>query len=193
MQTGEVKRYFKSRDSLMCNPHSTNYKQCLFTNMLADQQNDGSFKVTGVFKYDLAALSAMKKLYLKYWAASPPSDYSSSYYGSRLPFATEDIALENTPNMGVVPVVNGQYDFVINYPNAYYRDMGTEYVPPSVYLQVTDEYNNTVTPIYRFQVDSPEMFTNQNPGSGRYSPKVSINREPIRSQAEMLKRRGLLN
>lgn len=72
---------------------------------------------------------------LIFWAASPP-DYRTSYTGSGLPYPNYEIAYENTPNKGTVPIVNGSFTFNIRYPSGYYAGLGSAYVKPHLNLQI---------------------------------------------------------
>ena len=84
---------------------------------------------------------------LTFWAANPP-DYLTSYSGSALPFPNSTIAFENTPNKGKVPYVNGTFEFLIHFPNAYYTGIGSVYTPPQIYIQL----DNSPTQVYPITV-----------------------------------------
>jgi hypothetical protein len=83
-------------------------------------------------------------LYLKYTASNPPT-YGGNFSGSGLPHPSEEIAFENTPNRGVVPLVNGNFKFKLKYPNSYYINLGTVYVNPTVKVIVVDSNNKPLT------------------------------------------------
>lgn len=70
-----------------------------------------------------------------YWAANPP-DYITSYSGSGLPFPNPETAFENTPNRGIAKVNSGMFQFRIQYPNAFYVNLGTLYIEPTVYFKI---------------------------------------------------------
>ena len=72
---------------------------------------------------------------VSYWAASPP-DRRLSYSGSGLPFPNAEIAYENTPNVGKVPVVEGQFEFRIEKPNTFYVGQGQELLQSHVNFRV---------------------------------------------------------
>jgi hypothetical protein len=84
-----------------------------------------------------------EQLFVKYSAANPPT-YNANFSGSGLPYPTEEIAFENTPNRGVVEVINGQFSISIKYPNSYYINMGTVYVEPHIRLILVDKNNKEI-------------------------------------------------
>ena len=51
-----------------------------------------------------------------FWAAAPPT-YGTSYYGSGLPYPDALVSYDRTPNRGSVNVVNGKFEFRINWLN----------------------------------------------------------------------------
>lgn len=72
---------------------------------------------------------------VEYVAASPP-DHRSSFGGSALPFASAKQAFEGTPNRGTITVTADRKVSVnLQYPNAYYAGLGSDYIPPTVYIR----------------------------------------------------------
>ena len=71
--------------------------------------------------------------FIRYVAASPP-DYRATYTGSGLPFASHSQAFYNTPNKGIVRLVDNTFEIRLMYPNSYYIGLGTVMVPPTVYI-----------------------------------------------------------
>ncbi len=63
-----------------------------------------------------------------YAAASPP-DFRQSYSGSGLPFANREMAMCNSPNVGVI---GGTFSFEVIFPNSYYINNGSKLVTPEV-------------------------------------------------------------
>lgn len=106
---------------------------------IKEKQNNG-LVVSGTVKNIISHTN----LFLKYSAANQPT-YTTSFSGSGLPFPNEKIAFENSPNRGVVPIINKSFSFEINYPNSYYNNLGTVYVPPHVKILIVDSYNNPLT------------------------------------------------
>jgi len=72
-----------------------------------------------------------------YWAAAPPT-YLQSYSGSGLPYANPEMAYESTPNRGIVRAKNGKFAVKLYFPNSFYIDLGTTYVPPHVNIEICD-------------------------------------------------------
>jgi hypothetical protein len=72
-----------------------------------------------------------------YWAAAPPT-YLQSYSGSGLPYANPEMAYESTPNRGIVKAKNGKFAVKLYFPNSFYIDLGTTYVPPHINFEVCD-------------------------------------------------------
>lgn len=100
-----------------------------------ENKNNG-FVITG----KLNRPNFTQKLFVKYTASSPPT-YNSNFSGSGLPFPNELVAFENSKNKGVAEVINGDFTIVLSYPNSYYTNMGTIYVPPQVKLMLVDQNN----------------------------------------------------
>ncbi len=76
-----------------------------------------------------------KNAVVKYWAAAP-MDRMTSFTGSGLPFASAEMAYENTPNRGTVKAVDGKFSFPIFKPNSFYVKGGTQLLPPHVLINV---------------------------------------------------------
>lgn len=70
---------------------------------------------------------------IQYIAPSPP-DYRASFSGSALPYANEDQAYDETPNLGRVILKNNTFAFDIATPNGYYEDFSSKIVTPFVYI-----------------------------------------------------------
>ena len=120
----------------MMNPRYKTANESGFVDNLKITKKDYDYYVEG----NVSILN-IRKLYVKYSAANPPT-YNGSFTGSGLPFPNEDFAFENTPNRGVVEVTNGHFKFTLKYPNSYYVNLGTVYVPPHVKILLVDSDNN---------------------------------------------------
>jgi len=68
---------------------------------------------------------------LFFWAAAPPTK-GISFSGSGMPYPNALVAYDRTPNKGIVPIVNGNFEFSIKHPNAYYIGLGSLYLPPHI-------------------------------------------------------------
>jgi len=131
----ESKSIFKNQAEMMC-PRYRKVNESGFVENLKITKNDYIYYVEGIVH-----TSFIEKVYVKYSACNSPT-YNGSFSGSGLPFPSEDIAFENTPNRGVAEVVNGRFKFNIRYPNSYYINIGTVYVPPHVKIILVDSDNN---------------------------------------------------
>ena len=131
----ESKQIFDYRDKNMCADWNNAKKELHLCDVNIMKNQDDTFMIDGRLKGDLLSLSSSENLVLKYWAANTPT-YSSNFSGSGLPFATQEMAFENTNNFGKVNIKSGYFSFTLRYPNSYYKNMGTEYVFPEVMIKV---------------------------------------------------------
>lgn len=147
--------------------------------------NNNGFIVSGKLNFP----NLTQKLFIKYTASSPPT-YNANFSGSALPFPNELVAFENTPNKGVAEVINGNFKFILNYPNSYYTNMGTIYVPPQVKISLVDNNNKELGSPQTINLGEGVPFRtltwpvqrNWNNGSLFYSnPNL-----PVRTQYEIL-------
>lgn len=137
----ESAKIFEYREKNMCN----NFKQAqknlplCFVNIVSN--NDTSFIVSGNLKGSVLNLANQANLFLKFWASNPPN-YNSNFSGSGLPYPNDEVAFENSENIGTSELSNGKFSFSLSYPNSYYTNMGTVYVKPEVQIQVFDSNTN---------------------------------------------------
>lgn len=134
----ESAQIFEIQKNTMC-PRYKNLNESGFViSINVKNNNNNAFIISGKLNYP-----STKQLYIKYSASNPPT-YNSNFSGSGLPYPSEDIAFENTPNRGVVEIINGVFNFSIRYPNSYYINMGTVYIEPHVKLTIVDKDNNNI-------------------------------------------------
>ena len=112
---------------------SSNFRQVLFNKDMC--QGSVTYKGTGDLVVQGQLKSALPKSTIYFWAAAPPT-YGTSFSGSGMPYPNPLVAYDRTPNKGVVNVVNGQFNFSIKYPNAYYIGLGSLYIPPHINFKV---------------------------------------------------------
>ncbi len=160
------------------------YQHNMFTSFKTNPTEDG-YRISGVLKYSLAALSSVQRLYIKYWGARP-GESRSGHVGSSMPYASEDIAFDRSPNVGIANVIDGKFVFTIKSPHSYYKDDGGELVKPTVYLQVCDTLNQSCTVIYSISL-SNEKGSTGTPSTGTGRLKVV---EPLQSQWKKFVQRG---
>jgi hypothetical protein len=89
-------------------------------------QGAGDLLVRGNLKVPVAGDAQ-----LYFWAAAPPTK-GISFSGSGMPYPNALVAYDRTPNKGVVPIINGAFQFSIKHPNAYYIGLGSLYLPPHI-------------------------------------------------------------
>lgn len=147
--------------------------------------NNGSVLINGSVK------GASANSTLIFWAASPP-DYRTSYTGSGLPYPNYDIAYENTPNKGTVPIVNGNFSFNIRYPSGYYTALGSAYVKPHLNLQVNSANQLGKVNVIPLGEGIPFRLLTYPPipaTAPRTSPAFYDNRQylPVRTQEQILR------
>jgi hypothetical protein len=140
----ESSNIFEKHSQTMCSTNKTsNGDDFTFDiKIIKKEDKTNAYVVTGKLKFP----NFTRKIFIKYNASSPP-DYNSNFSGSGLPFPNEEVAFENTPNKGITEVKNGDFSFVIRYPNSYYTNMGTIYVPPQVRLMLVNKDNTELSDI----------------------------------------------
>ena len=135
----ESEMIFKQQDNTMCPRYKPKTDNVFPVDLKIEKVSNDSYTVRG--KISTNPLSG--RLFVKYIAANPPT-YNTSFSGSGLPFANEDMAFENTPNSGVIEVIDSSFSLSIRYPNSYYINMGTVYVEPNIKLQLFNENNKSI-------------------------------------------------
>lgn len=72
------------------------------------------------------------------YVAAAPADDRGSFSGSGLPFANEDQAFFLTPNQGLLQLgLDGSFEVQLVQPNSHYRNLGTDLIPPTLYVKYT--------------------------------------------------------
>lgn len=182
-------KVFKYRSEELCNKwHSRdeNYKMCKF---VVHNNPVGNFKINGSIKDLLLNVSNTTNLHAKYWASNKPT-YCQSYSGAGIPFPNEKMAFEGNQNNGIVKVINGNFEILVDYPNSYYTDFGTVYVPPQINIQFVDSNNNDISKVYTIKLGNGIPFRSQSWSKKRnwndgpmfyYNPDL-----PIRTQEQIL-------
>ena len=139
----ETKAIFKNQEKMRCPKYSSVTETVKFAklNIINDNKNK-LYIVNGHINHK--GLFSTGKLFIKYSAANKPT-YNRSFAGSALPYPTEEIAFQNSSNIDMVPVVDNKFSFNLVYPNSYYTNMGTEYVPPQVKIVLINSKNEEVS------------------------------------------------
>jgi hypothetical protein len=144
--------YFKQQQTWSCSAFidTHNGTNPLF-DIKADGPIDGPILVTVNASAVMSGLSQLKPLYVRYWAAAPPT-YIQSYSGSGMPYPSREVAFENTPNQGIFPMKENPFHIQIQYPNSYYDDGGKVYVPPKLQFTLCDVNGKDITGINEIQL-----------------------------------------
>ena len=137
----QSKQIFETHKNLMCPEYKTVNESSFVVGFKVVHKENNCCVISGT----VSGLDYGKS-FLKYSACNPPT-FNSNFSGSGLPFPTEDIAYEGSPNRGVAQIVNGKFSFTINFPNSYYVNMGSVYIEPHVKLIVVDENNEPLTDV----------------------------------------------
>ena len=140
---------------------------------LLKRRSDNAYMVSGMLMGVLAARSAVEQLYVKYWAASPPT-YNSSFSGSGLPFPNPTVAFEGSDNEGVVPVYMDRFSFSLKYPNSYYDNMGSKYIGPCVHMVILNGGLSPISNVHTISLGEGIPFRTLT-----WSPKRDWNKGPL--------------
>ena len=140
----DTQNLLKRENVVTCNKWSKNNMFFETCNLTISNNTNKQTIVEGIIKDPLRSqlLSLGKQVYIQYWAPSPP-DYRQSFSGTGLPFPNEEVAYSNSPNIGrAVLGRDGSFVIKLQYPNSYYKKMGSEYVKPHVKILFNDENGN---------------------------------------------------
>lgn len=148
---------FEEHNEKRCNKWDTITKRLELCDVSIMKNNNDVFLVNGELRGELLFLSNVEKLFIKFWAANPPT-YSQSFSGSALPYPSEEVAFHNSSNVGVVPVKNGKFSFSITFPNSYYDNMGSVYVPPQIKIKACNNANIAVSKIQQINLSEGVPF-----------------------------------
>jgi hypothetical protein len=180
----ESSTIFQKHSEMMCPKYKNLNESGFMINLNVKYTNNNSFIISGNVNTNF-----FEKRFIKYTAANPPT-YNNSFSGSALPYPTEEIAYENTPNRGVVEIVNGKFSFTIRYPNSYYINIGTIFVKPHLKLILVDKDNKTMGDIKVVQLGESAPFRTLTWPIQRDWNKGPLfyqnNNLPVRTQYEVL-------
>ena len=185
----DTKSVFKYRDEAMCNKWKRTDEEFLLCKFNVYSNPVGNYQVNGLTKGVITDVGAVKQIYAKYWASNKPT-YSESYTGSAIPFPNEKLAFEGTDNKGLIKILNSRFEIVLDYPNSYYSDFGTKYVPPQVNIKFVDENNQDISKVYTIKLGNGVPFRSQSwtkKRDWRDGPMFYYNPDlPIRTQEQIL-------
>lgn len=138
----ESKLIFENKSKMMCSRYKNKNENSFVENLDINKNSDGSLLIFG----NITKAYNVGKVYIKYTAANPPT-FSSNYAGSGLPFPSEDVAYENTPNRGLVEVIDSKFSLNIIFPNSYYINMGSQYIKPHAKIVLVDSNNIEISDV----------------------------------------------
>jgi hypothetical protein len=145
-------------------------------------EGEGSYVVKGMIETKTSDAK------LLFWAANPASR-GYSFTGSGLPYPSAEMAFEDTPNRGVVPVRGNYFEFRVHFPNAFYVGLGTRYIPPSVFVKVCEEGSDNK--IHRITLGNGIPFRSLDHPAQRYEKNQMFyhgrDALPHRSQEQILR------
>jgi hypothetical protein len=144
------KNIFKDNNENMCSEWKDVEQKNIKLDLSVKQQNN-VFLISGSLNKFIKSNCNIDNFNIKYWAASPPT-YNSNYSGSGLPFPNEEVAFYNTPNRGMVEVKNCDFSFSLNYPNSYYKNLGSLYIPPEVNIEIHDSNHNVISNVIKINL-----------------------------------------
>ena len=153
----DSKNVFDYRENNSCNNWKSCFKDIEPMSLVILKNDVGNYVVNGTLKGVMAKLGTSDNAYLKYWAANSPN-YSTNYSGSALPFPNEEVAFDDTNNYGIVKVNSGSFSINLNYPNSYYKNMGTVYVPPQVKLRLVTKDGTKISEVYKINLGDGVPF-----------------------------------
>ena len=180
---------FEEHKQKRCKEWNTINKKLELCDVSIMKNNNDVFLVNGQLHGEVMFLANVEKLFVKYWAANPPT-YSQSFSGSAMPYPNEDVAFHNSSNVGVVPVQNGKFSFSIKFPNSYYDEMGSKYIPPQIKIKVCNNANIAVSKIQQINLSDGIPFrtltwtSKKNPDDGCMF--YCNNNLPVRTQYDIL-------
>lgn len=167
----------------------TAWRKQLFSFAMCDgtveQKTDGNITVRGK--------SADPEKLVMYWASNP-AHKNYSFSGSGLPYPSPEQAFDRSPNVGAVKSDSeGNFEFKLKSPGAYYVGLGSLYIPPQVHIKVCG--SETQDSYYTIQLGDGipyrTLTSPSPPGKNpRNSPLFYSSNLPIRGQETILRSSG---
>jgi hypothetical protein len=186
-------KYIEDKNSKTCHKWLKSDRVFQTCDVSVAENKKGCVILEGFVKNTLKnkLLSLSDDVYVQYWAPSPP-DYRQSFSGSGLPFPNEEVAYQNSPNIGKIKLAsNGSFRISLRYPNSYYKQLGAVYVKPNVKLLFRDEKGNMMGKIVTIVLGEGipyRSLTWPNKQNWNKGPMFFCGRErlPVRTQAQIL-------
>ena len=124
---------------------------------------------------------------ITYWAANPAQRGISPASG--YPYTSAEQAFDRSPNIGKVPIIDGNFEITVVYPSAYYAGLGSVLIPPTLHIKIdgSDEHYAAI----RLGEEVPFRtltYPSNASRNARDSPLFYYNPNlPIRSQESILR------
>ena len=187
VDTENIKEY---RDKNVCSQWHTVDQTFELCNVQIMNNPYGDHVIKGRVKGSLSHLAGIQDVYLKFWAANKPT-YLTNFAGSGLPYPNEEVAFENTPNVGAVKVDQGEFTYHMQFPNSYYKHLGQTLVPPQVKFKFCDRTNKPISQTYSVKLGNPipyRSLTWPKMRDWNKGPLFYLNKDlPIRNQEQILR------
>lgn len=126
-----------------------------------------------------------------FFIAAAPAEFRASYTGSGLPFANPSQAFHNTENQGHIILDTSREGTIhMSFPNAYYAGLGTDYVPPTLYLVYDNGYMEKVISVKLSDGIPYRMLTYPIRGTAPRKDTMFYNgvwELPVRTQEQILR------
>ena len=178
------------RKDNMCSKWESCYKNFEPLSVTLMKNTEGDYIVSGKLQNSLLKYATQTNVFVKYWASNSPN-YRTSYAGSGLPFPNEEVAFQESDNVGMVKLNGQSFIIKLHYPNSYYTDMGTKIVQPQVKLRLVDSKNKALSEIYKINLGNsiPFRSLSWNPERDWNIGPMFYNNPnlPIRTQEQILR------
>lgn len=148
----DSKDIFKYRNKNMCDKWKKDDKSYGFFSIKTQQNRNGEVLMYGKVNNTIIEYLKTNRIYLRYWAANPPTT-GSSFSGSGLPYPNEDVAYENTSNQGNIEIYDINFSLKFIKPNSYYTNQGKELVKPHVNFMFTLGNKTPIGGIYKKEIE----------------------------------------
>ena len=161
------------RNDNMCSKWESCYKNFEPMNVILMKSDNGDYIVSGKLKNNLIKYANQQNVFVKYWASNSPN-YRTSFSGSGLPFPNEEVAFQESDNIGMVKLNNDSFIIKIHYPNSYYINMGTKLIPPQIKLRLVDSKDEPLSEVYKINLGNSIPFR-----SLSWNPQRDWNKGPL--------------
>ena len=181
-------KVFKYRNEKMCDKWKKDDKSYSFFSIQTHQNKQGEVVMYGKVNNRIMNYLKKNRIYLRYWAANPPTT-GSSFTGSALPYPNRDVAYDNTPNQGTIEIYDINFSLKFIKPNSYYINQGKVLVRPHVNFMFTIGENVPIGGIYKREIEEyiPYRTLSMTRKNVMFYQNAPL---PIRTQEQILRDSG---